>query len=109
MPSPSGNVRVTRDIEHFGEAYQPFVSVIVPAFNEERVIVRTIESLLASDYENFEVIVVDDGSTDDTYSAASERFAGERRVTLFTKENGGKAEALNFGLAACKWRHYRRA
>ena len=92
-----------REIEHFGEEYQPLVSVVVPAFNEEKVIVRTIESLLASDYQNFEIIVVDDGSTDDTYMRASEsiwRRTGS--VTIFTKENGGKAEALNFGWRKAK-------
>jgi peptidoglycan-N-acetylglucosamine deacetylase len=77
---------------------QPFVSVIVPAYNEEKVIGRTIRSLLASDYPRFEVIVVDDGSPDRTSEVVSEQFGGEPRVRLFTKANGGKAEALNFGL-----------
>ncbi|CAN5364852.1 glycosyltransferase [soil metagenome] len=86
-----------REIEHFGQTYQPLVSVIVPAFNEERVIIRTINSLLASDYKQFEIIVVDDGSTDETVKIATERFGDNERVQIFTKENGGKAEALNFG------------
>ncbi len=84
--------------EHFGEDYQPTVSVIVPAYKEERVIAQTIESLLASDYPNLEIIVVDDGSPDRTSELVRERFGDEPRVRLFTKENGGKAEALNFGL-----------
>jgi peptidoglycan-N-acetylglucosamine deacetylase len=62
------------------------------------VIGRTIRSLLASDYPRFEVIVVDDGSPDRTSEVVSEQFGGEPRVRLFTKANGGKAEALNFGL-----------
>ena len=86
-----------REVEHFGEGFHPLVSVVVPAFNEERVIVRTIESLIASDYEKFEIIVVDDGSTDDTLKVAMKRFAKEKSVTIYHKENGGKAEALNFG------------
>jgi cellulose synthase/poly-beta-1,6-N-acetylglucosamine synthase-like glycosyltransferase len=62
------------------------------------VIAQTISSLLASDYPAFEIIVVDDGSLDRTSAVARERFGGEPRVRLFTKSNGGKAEALNFGL-----------
>lgn len=87
-----------RAATHAGEAYEPMVSVIVPAYNEEKVIVKTIESLLASDYPNFEIIVVDDGSTDRTVDVVRERFVSESRVRLFPKENGGKAEALNYGL-----------
>jgi cellulose synthase/poly-beta-1,6-N-acetylglucosamine synthase-like glycosyltransferase/peptidoglycan/xylan/chitin deacetylase (PgdA/CDA1 family)/spore germination protein YaaH len=81
-----------------GEDYQPSVSIIVPAYNEERVITRTIESLLASRYPQFEIIVVDDGSPDRTSEVVCENFRDEPRVRLFTKPNGGKAEALNYGL-----------
>ena len=86
-----------REQQHFGERYQPLVSVVVPAYNEERVIIRTLESLLASDYDRFEIIVVDDGSSDDTFKIASEKFTDQKRVKVFSKKNGGKAEALNFG------------
>ncbi len=83
-----------------GVEYPP-VSIIVPAYNEGRVIVAALESLLRLDYPRFEIIVVDDGSTDDTLAAAS-RLAGEYancRVRVVTKRNGGKASALNAGLA----------
>jgi len=83
---------------HAGEDYHPLVSVVVPAYNEERVIAQTIKSLLASTYPRFEIIVVDDGSPDRTSLVVSEQFGDESRVRLLTKENGGKAEALNFGL-----------
>jgi cellulose synthase/poly-beta-1,6-N-acetylglucosamine synthase-like glycosyltransferase/peptidoglycan/xylan/chitin deacetylase (PgdA/CDA1 family)/spore germination protein YaaH len=86
-----------REQAHFGERYVPTVSVVVPAFNEEKVICRTIESLLASDYPNFEIIVVDDGSSDRTYDLATETFASNEHVRIYRRENGGKAEALNFG------------
>jgi cellulose synthase/poly-beta-1,6-N-acetylglucosamine synthase-like glycosyltransferase/peptidoglycan/xylan/chitin deacetylase (PgdA/CDA1 family)/spore germination protein YaaH len=86
-----------RQLEHFGEAYAPFVSVVVPAYNEEKVICQTIESLLTSDYHNFEVIMVDDGSADSTYESAMAKFSGEQKVKILRKENGGKASALNFG------------
>jgi cellulose synthase/poly-beta-1,6-N-acetylglucosamine synthase-like glycosyltransferase len=91
-----------REREHAGEHYEPFVSVVVPAYNEERVIRKTIESLLASDYPDFEIIVVDDGSPDRTSEVVAEGFRKEPRVRLFRKENGGKAEALNYGLARAR-------
>ena len=87
-----------RERNHAGENYNPFVSVIVPAYNEEKVICRTLESLLTSDYQNLEIIVVDDGSPDKTLDIAREHFGNNPKVEIFTKPNGGKAEALNFGL-----------
>ena len=87
---------------HAGVSYKPFVSVIVPAYNEEMVIEATIRSLLASDYDNYEIIVVDDGSRDNTSKVVKDNFAGVERVRLFTEANGGKAEALNTGLAHAK-------
>ena len=91
-----------RELTHAGETYEPFVSVVVPAYNEERVIAKTVESLLASDYREFEIIVVDDGSPDRTSEVVAARFGQEPRVRLFRKENGGKAEALNYGLALAR-------
>ncbi|HKX31669.1 MAG TPA: glycosyltransferase [Blastocatellia bacterium] len=85
--------------EHDPQAPEPLISVIVPAYNEERVIARTIDSLLASTYRRFEILVVDDGSADETSEVVRQRFQGDPRVRLFTKANGGKASALNFGFA----------
>ena len=76
----------------------PLVSVIVPAFNEEVNAVLTVETLLKSDYPNLEVIFVDDGSRDRTYSVVRDAFAGNPRVSVFSKSNGGKASALNYGV-----------
>jgi cellulose synthase/poly-beta-1,6-N-acetylglucosamine synthase-like glycosyltransferase/peptidoglycan/xylan/chitin deacetylase (PgdA/CDA1 family) len=87
-----------REATGAGAAFNPFVSVIVPAFMEERVIAKTIASLLASDYENYEIIVVDDGSSDRTSEIVRDEFGANPRVRLFTVENSGKAEALSFGL-----------
>jgi len=64
----------------FDPAYAPSVAVVVPAYNEEKVIVQTIVSLLACDHpESFEIIVGDDGSSDATYPVARETFAGDPR------------------------------
>jgi cellulose synthase/poly-beta-1,6-N-acetylglucosamine synthase-like glycosyltransferase len=79
---------------------KPKVTVVIPAYNEERVIVRTVEAVLASDYRNFEVIVVDDGSADRTAALVTGAFAGDKRVRLIAKPNGGKYSALNAGISA---------
>jgi len=82
-------------------AYRPQVAVLIPAYNEEKVIERTIQGALDSDYPNLRVIVIDDGSKDRTLEIARRAFAAEEaagRVLILTKPNGGKAEALNFGL-----------
>lgn len=78
--------------------FEPTVSVIVPAFNEEKVICRTIDSLLHSRYPNFDIIVIDDGSTDNTYKDVVNKYGSEERVRIFTKANGGKAQATNYGI-----------
>jgi cellulose synthase/poly-beta-1,6-N-acetylglucosamine synthase-like glycosyltransferase/peptidoglycan/xylan/chitin deacetylase (PgdA/CDA1 family)/spore germination protein YaaH len=75
-----------------------FVSVLIPAFNEERVIERSIRQVLASERVRIEVIVIDDGSSDATSAVVTEHFAGDPRVRLLTIPNGGKAVALNRGL-----------
>jgi cellulose synthase/poly-beta-1,6-N-acetylglucosamine synthase-like glycosyltransferase len=80
-------------------ASMPYIvplTVIIPAYNEEKWIGHCIEAVLEADYPSKEVIVVDDGSTDNTYEVAS-RYAS-RGVTVLRKPNGGKASALNYGL-----------
>lgn len=75
-----------------------FVSVLIPAFNEERVIEASVRRILASSGPRIEVIVVDDGSTDRTSDLVARTFGADPRVTLLTLENGGKARALNQAL-----------
>jgi len=83
----------------FFERYKPPVAVIVPAYNEEKVVAMTIASLLESDYPGpLEIIVVDDGSKDQTFERAREAFGSHPRVRVFSKPNGGKPSALNFGI-----------
>jgi cellulose synthase/poly-beta-1,6-N-acetylglucosamine synthase-like glycosyltransferase len=81
--------------------FNPRVAVLIPAFNEEKVIVRTVRSVLNSDYANLHVIVIDDGSTDHTFDVARQAYAAEiaaGRVQVLSKQNEGKAAALNFAL-----------
>lgn len=76
----------------------PLVSIIVPAYNEEVTAVQTVRNLLQQDYPSLEIIFVDDGSRDQTYSRVREAFAGEPFVRMITKVNGGKSSALNEGI-----------
>lgn len=103
------------------------VSVILPVFNEEQVLNHVLDSVFAMHYPEFEVVIVDDGSTDSTFELLRERFdlrlsqtffrravptkhvvsvyASERdpRVRVVTQANGGKADALNAGLNLCRY------
>ncbi len=78
--------------------FSPGVSIIVPCFNEELVIVKSIKSLLNSTYKNIEVVVVDDGSTDNSYAKLVLAFGNNPQVRLFRVANGGKSKAINFGV-----------
>jgi cellulose synthase/poly-beta-1,6-N-acetylglucosamine synthase-like glycosyltransferase len=81
--------------------YRPNVAVLIPAYNEEKVIERTVRSVLESDYPNLRAIVIDDGSKDRTAEVTREAFQKEiadGRVTVLTKPNSGKADALNYAL-----------
>jgi poly-beta-1,6 N-acetyl-D-glucosamine synthase len=83
-------------------SYQvPFVSIIVPAFNEAPMIREVLESLLAVEYSRFEVIVVDDGSSDQTFLRALpfQRRRPDVEYRVLAKSNGGKFDALNHGIA----------
>lgn len=77
----------------------PLVSVIVPAYNESVNAVSSMQNLLRTTYPNVEIIFVDDGSKDDTYEKMYNAFHNNGRVKVYTKPNGGKASALNFGIS----------
>jgi poly-beta-1,6-N-acetyl-D-glucosamine synthase len=90
------------------EAFSPFVSIIVPAYNEEKVVADSVRSLLDLNYSNYEIIIVNDGSTDKTREV-SEQLVGYQKgrysdikVSLIDKPNGGKSKALNAGIMYSK-------
>lgn len=77
----------------------PLISILVPAYNEGMVIAEVIKNYEVIDYPNFEIILVDDGSADNTYEVA--KLAVRRsqvNIRVYRKENGGKASALNYAL-----------
>jgi hypothetical protein len=102
-------------IESHGKAEQdgaqPRVTIIVPVYNEATVIGAALRSLLALRYSAFDILVVDDGSKDDTFARAAALEGNYNGVTLrvVRKANGGKASALNTGIAprvlrwCCAW------
>ena len=82
------------------EGFQPPVSIVVPAYNEAAGIEQAIRSLASSDYPEFELVVVDDGSTDGTGDLVDS--LGLSRVRVIREPNRGKAEALNTAVAAAR-------
>lgn len=76
-------------------APSPSVTVVVPAYNEETVIVETVRSVLASDYPDLACLVIDDGSNDDTLRILKEYFGQDERITIVSQVNQGKWRALN--------------
>lgn len=74
------------------------VSIIVPIYNVEQYLDKCITSILEQSYQDFQLILVDDGSTDTSYSIAEKYAAQDSRIKLLHKENGGQSTARNLGL-----------
>lgn len=74
------------------------IDVLIPAYNAAKTVKSAVESILAQSYRDIRVIIVDDGSTDDTYSIIRTIAAEDARVTVYRTENGGIVSALNHGL-----------
>ena len=74
------------------------ISVIIPVYNAEKTIRRCLESIMSSEYEEYEVVVVDDGSTDNSASILFEYANRDRRVKIINQPNSGPAIARNKGL-----------
>jgi poly-beta-1,6-N-acetyl-D-glucosamine synthase len=99
-------------VSHFVRDYQPLVSVMIPAWNEECGLLSTVKSLLASTYKNLEIVVVNDGSTDrsdammrnfiEKYEREMTDIPGHVKIIYHYQQNGGKGSALN---AAIKLAH----
>lgn len=74
------------------------ISIIVPGYNEELTAPKTIENLLRSDYQDLEIVFIDDGSKDNTFKNVQALYGNHPKVKVLTKPNGGKATALNYGI-----------
>jgi glycosyltransferase involved in cell wall biosynthesis len=78
----------------------PFFSVIIPVYNKEKFIENTIKSVLQQSFVDFELLLINDGSTDESVNKI-ENFTDDR-ISFYTKENGGASSARNFGLEKAK-------
>ena len=76
----------------------PKISVIVPVYNTEKYLHRCIDSILAQTFTDFELLLIDDGSKDNSGAICDEYAAKDSRVRVFHKENGGVSSARNLGL-----------
>ena len=89
----------TADDKVWLSSQDKLVSIIMPAYNDEKYIAEAIEDLLSQSYSNIEVIIVDDGSTDGTPSIC-EKYADQYDfISFYKKENGGTGSALNYGFS----------
>jgi cellulose synthase/poly-beta-1,6-N-acetylglucosamine synthase-like glycosyltransferase/peptidoglycan/xylan/chitin deacetylase (PgdA/CDA1 family)/spore germination protein YaaH len=79
----------------YDDSFRPPVSVILAAYNEETVIVRTVASILLNGYPELEIIIVDDGSKDATLAVLQQAYGGNPLVQILTQPNAGKSAALN--------------
>jgi len=81
---------------------KPMVSIIIPAYNAGRFISETIESVLLQSFTNWELIIVNDGSKDNTGEIISKYAAADKRISIITKENSGVSDTRNKGIEKSK-------
>jgi len=101
---------IRQEIKKYGEVrdYHPVISVVIPAWNEEVGILRTIQSVIANKYPYKEIIIINDGSTDgsrelvDKFIAKYKKTHKRAHVVQHYIENGGKGRALNYGIKKSK-------
>jgi glycosyltransferase involved in cell wall biosynthesis len=89
-------------------ADSPLVSVVMPAYNARRYVAEAVESVLAQTFADFEFLIVDDGSTDDTPAILQKFAARDHRIEVITQPNSGVGAALNAGLALARGRYIAR-
>ena len=79
-----------------------FFSIIIPTYNRGALLIETVDTVLGQTYPHFEIIIVDDGSTDNTREVVEKHYAGEPRIKYFYKQNGERGAARNFGLTQAR-------
>ncbi|MER2493882.1 glycosyltransferase family 2 protein [Catenovulum sediminis] len=80
----------------------PLISIVIPLYNKESVIARTISSIESQTYRHYEIIVVDDGSTDNSVSIVKDIMKVNNKIVLLSQSNAGPGRARNLGLASAK-------
>ena len=85
---------------------RPYISVIVPCYNSEAYLDRSIKSIIGQTFDSWELIAVNDGSTDKTPAILNGYAETDKRIRVFSKENGGYCSAVNFGLGSVKGEYF---
>ena len=83
----------------------PEFSIVIPTYNRAHLICKTIDSVLAQTFQNFEIIVVDDGSTDNTDEVIKEKYGNHPQLSYYKKENAERAAARNYGTQKAKGKY----
>lgn len=93
-------MQASKELKKIPVQMWPTISILMPAFNEEKIIEKSILNIFNLKYPSFEVIIIDDGSTDKTYKIAETLINQFSNISakIITKTNAGKSNALNFGL-----------
>lgn len=80
------------------ETFPDLITIIVPMYNSEKTLPTTIDSIIQQNYKNIELLLIDDGSQDDTLKLAKQYAEADKRIKVFTITHGGAAAARNYGL-----------
>lgn len=85
---------------------KPLFSIIMPCYNSEKYVDRAVQSCIKQTFNNWELIVINDGSTDNTLSIINNYISRDSRISVFSKENGGYVSAVNYGLDHVNGRYF---
>lgn len=94
-------IRLTSESSNYTEQRElksPLVSIVIPTYNQANYLREALDSIIAQTYVNWETIVVNDGSRDNTIEVMQEYATRDSRIRVFSKENGGISSALNYGI-----------
>jgi len=75
----------------------PVISIIIPCYNYGHYLKETVESVLSQDFDSWECLIIDDGSTDSTFEVVKEFIQKDKRIQYHFKKNGGLSDARNYG------------
>ena len=102
FPSEKNKGDITRKKTNMETKNKPLVSIIMPVYNSSNYLIETIDSILNQTYDNFELIIVDDGSTDGSKDILNEKYSNNKKIKIFYQKNLGAPTARNTGFKKSK-------
>lgn len=81
------------------ECKKPLITIVVPVYNVETVVSKCLESLIKQTYQNIDIIIVNDGSTDNSLKICNDFTGKDSRIKIYSKDNGGLSSARNYGIS----------